>query len=201
MRSTLPTGASQRQSESRWERRQRRFMAALLLLIPLAVPLGLFAPNFVGIVTTGPDPFPGDDLAPDEPRVKLDHEPPRYRNFTRSSTPPPTHTARLARLLRRAPTPPPLLALAPSAPDPKKSIEVLFPSGKKFGGRELPLASIATFQTGEGSYIGSPVAPEPGTGLLLGSGLIALAAHRRSVRRARSACRKASVRSRDSLGA
>ena len=59
-------------------------MATLLLLIPLAVPLGLFAPNFVGIVTTGADPFPGDDLAPGAPQVELDHEPPRYRNFTRS---------------------------------------------------------------------------------------------------------------------
>lgn len=134
----MPTGANERQSESQWERRQRRFVAFLLLLIPLAIPAGLFAPNLVAIVTTDTEPLLL--LPPDEPRVALDHVPLLYRYHFGGGGQPKFFTARASASSRSMP----------------------------------------------------PSVPEPGSGVLLGAGLIALAAQRRSVRRRR----RAGVRSR-----
>ena len=71
--------------------------------------------------------------------------------------------------------------------DPGDSIEVvkLPDSGGEEINADFPTEYfIAGFSTG-GSYAQPPAVPEPGTGALLGAGLIALAGYRRSVRRAR----------------
>jgi len=177
----------------------------MLLLIPLAIPAGLFAPNFIAVMSTG-DPYPGLDTAPDAPSVELDHVPLRYpRHFEQGQAPPQTHTAKLARLFR--PAPPPEEPVLPEPPPPSPVITIseigsvpsgfdvypesdpievveLSDSGEDHVYEEWPTAVfIAGLPTGD-TYTQPPAVPEPGTGVLLGAGLIALAARRRSLRRA-----------------
>ena len=105
----MPTGASEDLSEKRWERRRRAGrVGLLLLLVPLAVPAGLFAPNFVAAVRAASALLPGgDDRESDALLVELDHEPlrfPRRLLFSpQSVTPAQTRSASLGRLLRPAP--------------------------------------------------------------------------------------------------
>jgi hypothetical protein len=203
----LQRGAEVRESDSRWERRQRRIAALMFVLIPLAIPAGIFAPNFIAVVTTV-DRYPGETPANEDTRVALDHEPLRHpRHFPQGVTPPQTHTAKFARLFRPTPSPQesplpdlpkppqPSPALAtfdvdaePSAVDPGDPIETVdfFDSDEGDGNEEWPTEYFVAGLPAGDSYTQPPPVPEPGSGVLLGAGLIALAVRRRSLRSARA---------------
>ena len=182
----MPTRSSERDNESPWERRQRRAIALLLLLIPFGIPAGLFAPNLIAIMTSE-DSFRGHDTGSDTARVELDHEPLRYRQDVPTIFEPPrTDTRELAKVLRpeppenKEPLPPPFEFQAPDRdpePDagPRDPILVvdLPPPLEDEQIDEWEPDFFIVQLPGEGAYTQPPAVPEPNTGVLLGAGLIA----------------------------